>query len=361
MVVSNQTKGCGMVTDNWIKRLMTFFRSGKITTNSKVESSSFNKPIDGMQIELWLKTIDELQNFASKLQNELADLNSEQFEWSLLGAATYLYHIDRLCVKVREHFLCLRYFVSYREKNSTFFDAIEYVQASQACLDCYFSLSNVLALLKKLPKNRLHSEILVNQIHALELESVGASTALKTLSQEAFCSQTSFNSIEYSNQGMIRLQDKPIIIATSKHTLQRNQPPSRLEALKKGFLNFPLKERTFLLLLLEIHNNLENCYVIKRKQVVSKSLEQYLNCLEHILNFSLKNGNLLSDCKEDIICIYHILQSLRFCANHSSRCSENLADKAKISMQQFKNACFEFEEGASLMHQIIAKKKANEH
>lgn len=329
----------------------TAFSSSSIDAHTK-----FNKE----HIESWLKHVDDMQNYARKLQNELAQENVDNFDWSLLGAATYLYHIDRLCIKVREHFLTLRYLYNQFYQQDTL-QKIEFIQAVQACKDCNDSLVNIMTLLKKLPKNRLHCEVVVNQIHALELESVGAASALRNLGQFAYSNEAFLNMKSAQKDMVLQLQSesRTLVNAPADNASNAQVNRYRVDNLRERIASFDLDTKDYLNLLLDNYFILSRCYIIKRKDIINTSLVDYWKALETIVDNTNNDIDLIQNFGEEIKNIFHTLQSLRFCANHSSRCSENLADKAKQAMLQFKQATYKLPGGVDFIYKITAHKKRN--
>ena len=309
------------------------------------------------QVNTWLKSIDELQGIARKSQAELAKDTVSTFDWALLGAATYLYHIDRLCVKSREQMISLRHILQFSGKQNGVFARIETLQAIQSSRDCYESSQTLIKLLNSLPKNRLHCEVLVNQIHAFELESVSASSAVRNLTQLIYAQESSALNVWHepvlytpNHGGALIAPEKSLhehdsLVYQSRKTLHQ----------QLGHIHH--EQKAFLKLLYDHYTVLSKCYIIKRKSVVEQALADYQQSLDQILAKIIPSSALFIEFQAELVQIFLVLESLRFCANHSSRCSENLASKAHVAMKDFKKHCYEHDDGKCFINQLMAQRQ----
>jgi hypothetical protein len=299
-------------------------------------------------ISEWISAIDIVVPMIQAARAEFDPAKLQRYDLDLFETNSYLYQVDRLVIKVREYVLALRYHETQFASQPEILSRVEFINTSQACLDCYNTIVNLVLLFKRLPKNKLLSNEFVSQIQALELECSSLRSSIRALNQfvTQYEAKLQMNQLEKSiiqsieqsralyekefrNKPMMPVIADPSLIYSSSEKLRQ----------KAGEVT-QAQDHKLLLSMVNAYDMLRKCYVVARKNVIKETLDSlYVNIEKLIEGFTSNEIH-----KEQIFaCLYIIfnkIESLRFSTNRESRCSRNLFDKAKQIRHQLRKACF---------------------
>jgi hypothetical protein len=349
---------------NWFKKLKALlFGEKKILILAQEKpiliSSDTEMPEKLLSnIEAWIKALDVLQPLVVTRRKELEPDSEERFNLELLGASTYLFHVDRLVVKMREHFLTLRYRRDQFARQPEVLKKAEFVQTQQICEQTYLTILNITALLQKLPNKRLYSDEFISMIHAFELETASVGSSIRVLNQFAYrqeayieiaaLEETLRNSFSNNNQ----------LTKASSHEMRTYSPYSGTSEYLRGkvkHISFPAHEE-FLIRLVDIYDMLKKCYVVVRKSVIKDTLDQMGESIEQLIVIFQEKEISQQDAFLHLHEIYNSLESLRFSTNRESRCSRNLFEKARIARHLLRKACISNALGQEFLKEISVRK-----
>lgn len=304
----------------------------------------------------WIRTVDILQPLVQTIRDELDPNRVAKFDLEILGASTYLYHVDRLVVKIREYFLTFRYRLDQYGENNELLRRSEVTQVKKAGLQCYRSMTLLIVLLQKLPHKRIYSEEFISQIHALEIEVSTLANAMRSLNNVAYRQETvhQFTQLEQA------------LIETFSQTNRGGHGLTTQSAmyLSGDNLRMRLKEISspqhllFISNIIEAHEMLKKCYVVARKAVIKDTLDIIA---EHTEQLIAQFSNETPDKDKVFVHLHYIfngIESLRFSSNRESRCSRNLFDKAKLARHQLRKACTANPMGQEFLKEIAVKRSA---
>jgi len=292
--------------------------------------------------------MDELDNLHSIIQ--ICRNSNESSEETI----TYLFHVDRLLVKIREHLLTLRYHEHQFSDHYDLVNRIEFLEVKEAAIQCYNTMTQISVYVKNLPKKITMNtlETLVNLINILELDATSLGSAMRVLNQ--FCyrqeaivqfaqlEQNLMNSIVQSQFSSFNFQK----LMTSENENLR----ARIQAIP-DHNNIRLIKK-----LIEIHDMLRKCYVVARKAIIKETLDNMGNDIEALTILFLDGSPDKNQLTMTLCDIYHDIESLRFSSNRESHCSKNLFDKAKLARNLLRKACVKHPLGREFISQISVKR-----
>lgn len=309
----------------WQKILGLFRRERRVTIFEEISDSP--EP---------LVLLDGLQAIVTELRSTL-DLNErERWDLNVLAVSTYLYHIDRMLVKIRENLLTIRYRMEQFKAQDELLQSHEFIRVKDAEEHCYIAIINLMTLLKQAARKKMVDDEVINRIHALELESANLNMAVRSLNQLAFRYET-LQQLAALEQTL----NQPLITSPSDfvHTHQ-GVMYSSTEMLQNQLQEIVLAEDAkWLTVFIDVHDMLKKCYVVARKSVIKDLLDKME---EHIQNLVAAGKQKKLDQAlvfKELNAIFNNLQSIRFNCHRESRCSKNLFDKVKLARQQLRKAC----------------------
>lgn len=328
------------------------------------ESASQNALFSGQSEELtkkssmkdWIKAIDVLQPLIQSMRNALDPIKMDAFDLEALGLNTYLFHIDRLLVKIREYILNYRYRQEQFLTQSDILRKVEFLQVSEAADQCYRRIIQLTDFVQKLPQKKLYSDDLVSQIHALELETTTLGSAVRGMNQfcyrqEALLQLTQLEQSLFQSLSQTRLPlggnhlHEDAYEFNSKHDYLRAKS-RELKAEQSQFING----------IIDIYEVLRKCYVVARKVTVKETLDNMALGIENLMQVMMQPQLDLNAGFDALILIFNAVESLRFSTNRESRCSRNLFEKAKLARHQLRKICSKDALGQEFLRQIEVKK-----
>lgn len=304
--------------------------------------------------------LDELQTLVKGLRNELDLDATKQWDLDILAASTYLYHVDRILVKVRENIITYRYRIEQFKSDIETLKQSEFSVAEETFANCYVAIMNLTKTLKKVTLKQIYNDKVVNPIHILELESANFNTAIRALNQLSFRQEMSVR-----QEALMQLN------ALEKSLIQTlSTPPSDYVYTNQGimystteYLRNQLKEVAlpedvkWLSAFIEAQDMLKKCYVVARKGVIKELLDKMSDHIQELVcAFNRKNPK-----EEDIFyhltAIFNGIESVRFNCHRENGCSKHLFDKAKSARIQLRKACQQHPLGRIYLNKVAIKRE----
>ena len=295
----------------------------------------------------WLKAIDTLMPLVQAIRHELDISHFEKLDLELLGANTYLYHIDRLLVKVREHFMNYRYRRDQFDHAKDIIQQTEFLQVNQSCCQCYQTIVNLTQALESLPRKKLYSDDFITLIHAFELEATTLGSAMRALNQLAYRQEAIFQ-IDALEKNLLQSLTQTRLLEINNDYGTVNQYTSHpggsyysvTHNLRDKMFGLENNEhRALLEKAIEIYDVLNKCYVVARKSTVKASLDIIADHIEKLIDAFCDTECDKTRIYRHLTTIFYQLECLRFSSNRESRCSRNLFEKSKWAKHQLKKAC----------------------
>lgn len=337
-------------SQHWWKKMIALFL-GHWIRQSKYNNFDVSSDIEIIEqkqkvkasLKDWMNAVDTLQPLVQSIRANANPAEVEDFDLELLGANTYLFHIDRLLVKVREYFINFRYRQEQANDYNELINKTEYVQAIEAAQQCYHTIINLTALVQKLPHKKLYSEEFINQIHAFELEVTTLGSSVRML-----------NKLVYRQEALLQLsaleQDLLQTLGQNPQSIQNTYSFNEIgsshglmyrgDYLKtKAQMIIVPEYFTFITSIIDVHEMLKKCYVVARKSVVKETLDMMSENIEGLINVFLQQEPERNQIFNHLAQIFNSVEALRFSTNRESRCSRNLFEKSKLARHQLRKIC----------------------
>lgn len=343
---NNEDPETHLIKKWWQKVKTVLFGQKFLVDDPQDENKNFScSSSDISTLRDWIKAIDVIQPIVISLREELGPNRASDFNLELLGISTYLFHVERLIVKVREHYLTIRYrqeqFSQYSSFNST-----EFIQVRKSAISCYNTILNLTKLFQKLPLKKLYSDDLISLIHALELDAGALASAIRALNQYAY-RQEAIIQINQLEHNLLQTLAQSRGLKGSGH----GQMYPTIDPLKVKLQSVKLTADVDLITdLIEIYQMLKKCYVVARKSVVKETLDAVGENIEDIIAKCSKGVD--KSITTNLYQIFSHIESLRFSGNRESRCSKNLSDKAKLARQLLRKVCLKHPIAKEILKQI---------
>lgn len=298
--------------------------------------------------------LDELQTLVHKLRGELdLDVN-KKWDLDILAASTYLYHIDRILMKVRENMVTYRYRLDQFEKDKAILKQNEFIYAQEAHAHCYIAILNLTTVLKKSSLKQIYNDQVVNPIHALELESANLNSAIRALNQLSFRQETllQLNMLEQSL--MTTLSNPPPDFVYTNQGVMYSTTEYLRNQLKEVALPEDLK---WLSTFVETQDMLKKCYVVARKGVINGLLDKMSDHIQALItSFNRKNPD-----EEKIFfhltAVFNSIESIRFNCHRENGCSKHLFTKANEARKDLRKACQQHPLGRVYLERMTIKRE----
>ena len=278
--------------------------------------------------------------------------------------STYLFQIDRLVTKTREHFLRLRYLRDQFAKYPEVIDKPEYTQTLQICEQTYKTILNITHTLQKLPNRRLYSDEFITLIHAFELETAAIGSSIRALNQIAYRQEAIMQIADLERTLMDSLSQSHALTHAQSHEMRLGNYTAFYgtgEYLRKKIKELPYSaHEEFLSRLVDIYEMLKKCYVVARKSVIKDTLDQMGESIEHLITIFNQTEPSQQDVFSELHQVYNALESLLFSANRESRCSRNLFEKARIARHLMRKACLGNAVGQQFLKQIEVRRTSGD-
>ncbi|MBS0286157.1 MAG: hypothetical protein JSR17_02610 [Proteobacteria bacterium] len=289
----------------------------------------------------WMQAIDVLQPLVQSIRKSIEPKKNDDFDLDMLAANTYLFHIDRLISKIREYLHQYRYRLHQYQENTLYTYKVEINQASLVAEQCYHTILQLTSLLQRLPTNKLYSDELITQIHALELDTTALGSAIRTLNQSAYKAESMVQlaALEQDLLQSLSQAKAPIhpgagfVDSGSYFNLSHSQGEylrSKSQLIKDTECNMLING------LIDIHETLKKCYVVARKVYIKEALDLMASNIEALIVIMVNNEIDKNRVFIHFNQIYHSVETIRFNTNRESRCSKNLFEKSKTAMTQLR-------------------------
>lgn len=338
------------------RKIIGFFTADKKTacdTRLSEQPENYQKKYEDSTLESWIPGLDNLTAIVKKLRQELDLDKVYNLDLEFLGLITYLYHIDRLLVKVRENMLTFRYRQGQILNEFENITKSDYAKVNQCCLECYHIILQLTILLQKsIPKksySKLYNDDLILEVHALELASSTLESMIRALNQAAYKQESAFQLSELEKTLMQSLERPSASYPKSyqgatmfnDYTLSpQGVMYSTSEYLRTKLRVIPeAVDQKFMQSIIDSYDNLKKCYVVSRKAVIKGTLDIMAENMEMLSAELAKKEQNKDVIFEYLNQIFNSLESLRFSTNRESRCSRNLFEKAKSTRKLLRKAC----------------------
>ena len=308
----------------------------------------------------WFDTLDTLHMQVLSLKKDKE--SSKNINLDMLTAETYLYHIDRILIKMREQLYTYRYRVDAFKTNEHVLTDIPFLQANKAAQQAYITMIDLNHLLRSKKLNSLcKNKTFIGKIHQLELNSSAMISVIHNLNQFSHQKET-LDQLEMIEKS---LMDSLNHKNTSHNEMLQYSMQLGLEVLigqreallRKNAHNIVNEQnRALVIVLIDIFEALKRCYVVARKSTINDTLEIMYNQLDELIALF----EMPSYAKEQVVHLlnqyYNSIESIRFSTNRESRCSRNLFEKSKSSKHQMREACAKHELGLEFVKSVSIKR-----
>jgi hypothetical protein len=312
----------------------------------------------------WLKVIESIQVLVYITRRELEPMVLTSFDWNALSVTTYLNHIERLVIKVREYYLSYKHYEQKGFDKLGIQDSPELKQFKQTCEQSYHTLLNLSKSIKQVLTKEGHED-LSHHLHALELELSGLGSHFRVLTQMLYKQEFKTQSQDYkkTNSSFTSplissdvMKSAPVYIDFTASNCQ--QIKQDCEEFKEIFSKVPSQEnRNFLLGALEAYEILVKCYVVARKSVIQQSLDT-MRISMHNISKTMQNDSpngfqIFSELDK----LFHAIEVISFNTNRESRFSQNMFEKSKVARRLLRKACLSCEMGCEYLKEHAYTKK----
>ena len=363
---SSPDKSASKLEKHWWRKVKAIFfapfkEREPAGQSASILEQTLKEPSKKPTVKDWIKAIDVLQPLVQSVRSTLDPMRMDAFDLDALGVNTYLFHIDRLLVKIREYILNYRYRQEQFLNQTEILSKIEFLQVNEAADQCYQRILKLTDFIQKLPYKKLYSDELINQIHALELETTTLGSAVRAMSQ--FC---------YRQEALLQLTqlEQSLLQSLSQTRLPLGGNSLNADGLNSHQMMYSKDEylRTksqesltdeqseFINEMIDIHEALRKCYVVARKMMVKETLDCMAEGIENLIQVMMQQNYDTNEAFNALAQIFNAVESLRFSTNRESRCSRNLFEKAKIARHQLRKICLKEPVGQAFLKQIEVKR-----
>ncbi|MFI4938536.1 MAG: hypothetical protein ACHQJ6_08540 [Candidatus Berkiellales bacterium] len=328
----------------------------KPKVEKKVAPNGYQEDQTPTSVKDWINAVDTLNPLIQVKRNELDPNFFDEFNLEWLEVSTYLYHAAKLSSKIRECYLILCYRVDQFVKQPEILNRIEFLQATEGGLQCHRAIINLSTLLNKTTAKRLYSDEFISKIHLLELHANALAGYIRAINQFAFRQEAAAQ--------LISTPLPPVVVTTKPNSMLHNYMASTQfggYSVTEYLLTKAkeLKNKEDILLIqrsIDIYDLLKKCYVISRKTTIKNTLDVMAENIEGLTLMLLQEKRELNTLFIHLHQIFNSIESLRFCGNRESRCSQNLFEKAKQARKEMRKACFVHSLGREFIRKIEVKR-----
>lgn len=311
----------------------------------------------------WFSAIDSLQSLLLTLKQNYNCLGTKNINLDLLTIHTYLYHIDRLLVTIKEQLYSYQYRVNEFTDLRHSLNEISFLQAKKSAQQCYVTILSIIQTLKftKLEKLK-NNQNFISYVHGLELDTSALVSAIRILNQYA-CQQKTIRELESLEKSLMDsfINTKPQsqlemlhyseqlgleVVIGSKGSFLKDQSSTIKDA----------NHKVFILRLISIFEALKRCYVVARKSTINDALEGMSKNLEKLISIFSQETIVESEVIAQLQDFYNSIESIRFSTNRDSRCSQNLFEKAKVARHEMRKVCAHDKYGLAFLKMINFKR-----
>ncbi len=335
--------------------------SHKLDDDSYPFTLKVNQVPVSSSLKEWFEAIDVLQPLVQSVRSSIEPQTMNDFNIEILGVNTYLFHLDRILVKIREHLLNFRFRQEQNSEELHSKDKLDLRQASEAAEHCFHTILHLTALIQRLPLKKLYSEEFISQIHALELDATSLASSMRSLNQTAYKAQAMVElaALEQDLLHTLAQSRSPMGGGASFADMGLNQGMMYTagEYLRSKVHNVTSPEfNHFITGMIDIHEMLKKCYVVARKAVVKESLDVMGDNIEGLIVIVSQTEIDRNRAFYHLDQLFHCIESLRFNTNRESRCSKNLFEKSKCARHQLRKICQKNELGIEYLKKYSIKR-----
>jgi hypothetical protein len=298
--------------------------------------------------------LDELQSLVHKLRRDL-DLETHlQWDLDTLAASTYLFHVDRILMKVRENMLNYRFRLDESKANNDFKNQTEFTYAKETHAHCYIAILNLTTVLKKASLKQIYSDHVVNPIHALELASANLNSAMRSLNQLSLRQETLLQLSALEQNLMQTLSNPPPDYVYTHHGILYSTTEYLRNQLKEITIPEDIK---WLNTFIDAQDSLKKCYVVARKGVIKELLDKMSDNIQELIRAINQKNPDEEAIIMNVTAVFNGLESIRFNCHRENGCSKNLFDKVKIARLQLRKACISHPIGREYLNRMAIKRE----
>lgn len=318
-----------------------------------------NRSLNDFQksVKQWFENIDMLATLIRNLRQEVDISKNKDFTIEILGVNTYLFHLERLSVKLREYVYAFKYRIDQHGSNLAFMNRMEVMQFCAGMEHAQQTIMHIKGIVQTYPVKKLYNEDLINSIHALELEVSSIGSAIRNLNQAAYQQEIFHHQLGDIESSLLQSLD---ITAHRPGSVQLSEAPAtpiQVEKLQVNAIKINQEaEKVFVNKLIESYDLLKKCYVVSRKQVVNQTLVIYSQNINQLIELILNSPFDKDKFEDSLANLFYCLESIRFSSNHPSRCSKILHEKAKMARLLLRSACKTYPHGLDYIRKRSVKR-----
>lgn len=353
----------------WAKLKKLFIKQPLLVNVEQVASFSqgYNSSAKTYQVDQkefsfneWLQNIDILIGLVQIIREKLQLTQADNTSLETVGLITYLFHIDRLLVKLKENLTQFRYRRDQLSNYANLLTQEEFTNTNQALFHCLERVKKLTTLLQIVPLKKLYSEELTIQLNSFELELTALTSALRMLNQFTFRHEATLQLSELE-QDLFKPASK--FTGHSKTSSFKSYKDymvispgvmySVSDSLKESLKRLSKEEDVILLAkLIEIYETLKRCYVVARKLAINDALDRMSQHIQNIVDLFEAGVNDPKLLVTELQHIYRCFEIIRFNTHRDSRCSQALFEKAKKASKMLRRSCMNHSMGHVFLKEI---------
>lgn len=305
-------------------------------------------------------TIERLNQIVTVAKKSLGTQSHNDMNLETLSIQTYLFHIERLMVQIREYAYHIQYRSNQSDPNNK--DVVNLfgnvIRCTKMCQNSMLKLIELIESkgIRKLSNNSKFFAV----VNGLELQASELSSEMRKFNESYFQKESmkelfniesafieSFLKSKVTDAGMLNYPNRYELEVLSKQKCDRLS--DRLIQLSDP------QHHLLASVLIEVLNDLKKCYVVSRKSVINSTLDAMGEDIESLINVLSQNAH-LDNAIFHLNSFYSGLESLYFSTNSDSRCSRNLFDKSRIARRKLRKACSQCDIGIEFLKQISIRR-----
>tara|TARA_R110002110_G_scaffold404606_1_gene623089 strand:- start:100019 stop:101113 length:1095 start_codon:yes stop_codon:yes gene_type:complete len=321
------------------------------------------KPQFALELDSLFQSIDALQKIILTIKNGLSSGANHKVDLDMLNIQSYLFHIGRILIQIREQAYHFQYRMSQYEEEDCFSQEMPFQAAHQSIHKCLTTIGMLLNILQKKHISQLRDDkVFFSMVNTLDLNAAEFTSQMRRYNR--FCAEKEtlnelFNwdklVLDTFISKSVKLNAMTISNEFDAGTTNRDKQCvllTQASAIHEAVYGKLLKD------IIDIFHELKKCYVVSRKSVINNTLDGVsddIQTLITVLKYIHENDN-KNEAVRLLHSIYSGLESIRFSTNTESRCSRNLFEKSKWARTKLRQACLECDVGQLFLKQISLKK-----
>ena len=345
----------------------SWFKKGFLLKSLPVDLLDYNQgnaplvidefPLGSEYLQKSVDKINAVQSLVKAARECLGYRADPLFNFDALNAAALLFHLERVLIKLREHFLNFGCYIQQFEEKEDILSKMEFLAVRTNALQCYEVLDKIISLMGPQAgftedqfQSRLISNPFIHLLRSLELKGDALYSAIRNVNQLSN-RQEALKQIAKIEATLIQaLSQQPLVSTVSfgqtlfkeMHVDIGGSPCSTIEYLRSRAGNL-IDPRNAVLIekMIAIYESLTKCYVVSRKMVVKRTLEKISEEIESLIHLLMHtaDASMQTEVIQSFHEIYRCIESLHFCGNQQSRSVRQVFDKARDAKKAFRRAC----------------------